>query len=579
MAKFGSYFGLCPLIDQRSLLGISEDSESDNVIVTLGKNMAMIYTLVDQKQIISWNTKEKFSSPVIFDVKTEKYVAVFNHLFIKCWTTENSNLDKVKKSKFKSNIDTIIVTNSTSFVIFKTGDIVSLEYALSNHKSFTPEEIINQSEEYIVNNISYSLNEDKYIGLIVGNSNSKAVSHLLWTSFDCIGNKSEYSKVTLRRNECRLIGYCFQLLNQQIQFISVWSDGKFYVKSLEEHTEDLGEVFCVIELFSYEYPLSTVSLDEDHLAIYGSNSDQEGSLLIIYNMQFKVTQCIQSFKLQSMGVKLYKIHEKLLLPIGQNLAVVPYHLEKEQLSALVGSHSNTGDDITLVPLVEEPAWISCVVSKPKNNEAETLIKDYLDRGYPESMIFEELLPEYIEKNNIMNLKILLKNFTDIPENCLTKVLSYILELPKKKFKNKELVKNKFYPDELQPLERYECLKLVLEKHEYKVFWKSNEENVSNLLKFILYLLKHDPNTTDKKFYIRLIQWVHLIMSANFALLLGAQNGLIVEILSSYSELKDKVCSISNDELQRDVENITKRKKITNDRKSGDSDYKIVKISF
>lgn len=43
MAKLGAYYSLCPLIDHRSLLGICEDTEPGNVIVTLGKNIAIKY--------------------------------------------------------------------------------------------------------------------------------------------------------------------------------------------------------------------------------------------------------------------------------------------------------------------------------------------------------------------------------------------------------------------------------------------------------------------------------------------------------------------------------------------------------
>lgn len=43
MAKLGTYYGLCPLIDQKSLLGISEDVIPGCVVVTLGKNMAIKY--------------------------------------------------------------------------------------------------------------------------------------------------------------------------------------------------------------------------------------------------------------------------------------------------------------------------------------------------------------------------------------------------------------------------------------------------------------------------------------------------------------------------------------------------------
>jgi hypothetical protein len=43
MAKLCAYYSLCPLIDQRSLLGIAEDPISGLVIVTLGKSIVIRY--------------------------------------------------------------------------------------------------------------------------------------------------------------------------------------------------------------------------------------------------------------------------------------------------------------------------------------------------------------------------------------------------------------------------------------------------------------------------------------------------------------------------------------------------------
>lgn len=43
MAKLFSYYGLCPLIDQKSFLGLSEDKVPGCVIVTLGKKIVIRY--------------------------------------------------------------------------------------------------------------------------------------------------------------------------------------------------------------------------------------------------------------------------------------------------------------------------------------------------------------------------------------------------------------------------------------------------------------------------------------------------------------------------------------------------------
>ncbi|KAL3282718.1 hypothetical protein HHI36_005890 [Cryptolaemus montrouzieri] len=378
MAMFGSYFGLCPLIDHRSLLGISEVSENGKILVTLGKNMSMQYNLADQKQTLSWTTKEKFTSPVLFDFETNKYVAVFNQMYMRCWDSKDSSLDKVKKLKFKKNIFTVIMSKRNGFVIFQNGFTIKLNEALLNHKTLEPEGILNENE-YIVDVLSCTLNANVYIGLVVGNSDSSETSRLLWAVFDSREDGDTYSQLSLKRDGCELAGIAFHLSNEQVEILTFWSDGKLFVKPLEDKTDNLGEIYSVIESISGNHPVSIVSLDKDYIAMYGDNSNQEGALLIIYNMQFKVTQCRQPFKLLTIGAKLWSIQENLILPVGQNLAVVPFYLEKEQLSALVGSHRmnpNNTKDVLIVHNLKEVTWskLNDVTDSTINNDVKRLLK-------------------------------------------------------------------------------------------------------------------------------------------------------------------------------------------------------------
>lgn len=43
MAKLHNYYVLCPLIDQNSFLGVSQDQDVENVLVTLGRNVVNKY--------------------------------------------------------------------------------------------------------------------------------------------------------------------------------------------------------------------------------------------------------------------------------------------------------------------------------------------------------------------------------------------------------------------------------------------------------------------------------------------------------------------------------------------------------
>lgn len=101
MAKLGSYFALCPLMNIRNLLGIVEDSEQGNVIVTLSKNISIVYKVSDQKQIRSFRTKDKFTSTVVYEPNEKKYTAVFNDSYIRVWDEDEEHIDKQKKHKVK----------------------------------------------------------------------------------------------------------------------------------------------------------------------------------------------------------------------------------------------------------------------------------------------------------------------------------------------------------------------------------------------------------------------------------------------------------------------------------------------
>lgn len=47
MAKLSSYYTLCPLIDQQTLLGVEKDKESGCAVVTLGRNIVIRYKVFD----------------------------------------------------------------------------------------------------------------------------------------------------------------------------------------------------------------------------------------------------------------------------------------------------------------------------------------------------------------------------------------------------------------------------------------------------------------------------------------------------------------------------------------------------
>ncbi|KAI8425897.1 hypothetical protein MSG28_004904 [Choristoneura fumiferana] len=111
MAKLHSYYVLCPLIDQKSFLGVAHDKEEETVIVTLGRNVVNKYRLSDQKQTGGWTSKDHITAPVIYDKRSDSKMVVYN-LPRKTWNTVGT-------------IPWISTTDSVSLMWMNYGHIVA----------------------------------------------------------------------------------------------------------------------------------------------------------------------------------------------------------------------------------------------------------------------------------------------------------------------------------------------------------------------------------------------------------------------------------------------------------------------
>nr|XP_023015996.1 nucleolar protein 11 [Leptinotarsa decemlineata] len=336
------------------------------------------------------------------------------------WDKEDDNLDKVKKYKFIKPIHTLITKNGHSFLVFQNGALYKLEEALEQRKTLNPNiPEIDQIEDIICEQTS----DELYFGMIVKTEET----HLYWTTFET--SKIKYRKIKLVRDEYKLAGCLFHKLENKMHLFTLWSDGAFCANPLEQTVSDsgvydVGRLFSVVESVSPKHPVSMISLDENYIALYGANYNEEGAVLVMYNTQFRVTQSKQPFELFTSNAKVWKIENNILLPMGQNLAVIPFDLETEQLAALVGSHKVWQDgldsDIKLIQEVDVASWDEALKVKPENmpKVLSDKIKEMVQHGLPETIIVEELLPDIFKKKETKTLCSLMKHFCDISEKHL-----------------------------------------------------------------------------------------------------------------------------------------------------------------
>ncbi|KAL1502408.1 hypothetical protein ABEB36_007554 [Hypothenemus hampei] len=546
MAKLMSYYRLCPLIDIKNLLGITEDAENGNIIVTLGRNIAIKYRLFDQKQLYSWRTKEKYSSPVHYDKKLGKYVAVFNQTFIRIWQDEEESLDKVKKYKFNQPINKIITHNGETFVVFKSGSVYPLSEVLEIRKTFSPIQVLDTKEN--IKDICYaSLGEDLYVLLFIKTEDSYKFFWTIYSNY----SKNKFSQINLTLNDTHLLGYDLFIRDRKAHLLTIWNDGKMYLKQLireDREQSNVGELFGVIDGISMNHSVKMLPLDHNYIAIYGSEPSEEGATLLIYNTEFKLIQTKQIHKLYTQDAKIWKTYNFILLPVGQNLIVVPFSLQLEQLVSLIGSHKPTQSklepDIAFVTEYEIGHWCGKdeIIRKGKKtpkalkNKLKALFKD----GCPDSVIIEQIIPDILEQGDVNILMHTLKYFTDIPEKFLSSILQFSLSVNENNFSKNT---GNFYtnlPKELLPHERVSLLDKILVRQFSDIIllpYLRNSLTVDQavlLLKYLIYQLSEDGHcfagfgTTETEQCI--CMWMSIVIDSNYQKFILSKDSEIEKIL-------------------------------------------------
>lgn len=374
------------------------------------------------------------------------------------------------------------------------------------------------------------------------------------------------------------------------------SDGRMFAYVLED--SDVmpfpGELFAVIQHISTKYTVCILALDENYIAMFGANCNEEGAILIIYNTQFKVTQSKQSFKLFTNGAKLWNYENNLLLPVGQNLAVIPYYLETEQLAALIGSHKNvqseTNADVTVVQETEVASWDHKLklgdIHIPETIKLK--INDLLRQGFSESIILEELLLVTLKNENLAYISLCIDYFSDIPEKYLAKLLLYLTVLDSKAFHDQTKHISQLFPSDLQPISRTELIDKILCKPFSEILllpYLRSELTLSNavtLLKYICFLWSEEghilPIKNVVKNHEKLIEWSFVIIDANYQKLLLSKDNSVKEVIIQLNKLVEHHLSLFEDlKFVLTVLSYFKMEKICNSATTNNMKYSIEQV--
>nr|CAD7199378.1 unnamed protein product [Timema douglasi] len=342
--------------------------------------------VVNQNQVGSWSTKDKLTSPVVYDRGRKQYVGVFIQSQLRLWARKEEHLDKIKKHKFKLPIYHVFSENKDDpVVVFLNGLVLHLSDALQKRKEDYKQAVL-KPDQVIEDCKLVTHAHNKYVIILTKNSRKNLSLHIMPVTD---GEPAVHLKAT--STDGKLVGHAVSQHDGNCQIFTLWSNGHLYRRPLFSD-EFPGNLVHVVSAVSTKHPVAITTLSSNHLAMLGADPSEEGARLLIYNLQFNLIQSHHQFKLFSNPPKMWHVDQKLLVAIGGNLAVVPYQLETERLEALVGSHKTVtqqaASDVEIVTELQEVTWTEDNQIEDTQNDAPQIIQQELrnleSSGRPQS---------------------------------------------------------------------------------------------------------------------------------------------------------------------------------------------------
>ncbi|XP_033214003.1 uncharacterized protein LOC117171063 isoform X2 [Belonocnema kinseyi] len=530
--------------------------------------------LQDVKQVSSWSTKEKLTSQVIYDETKKIYAAVFNEKYIRVWSEEETELDKVKKCKFSHPLHSILTLDGfPPVVLLQNGNTASLKWALSNRQNWSCEEILKPKEIFLKCQM-VSVNHETYLCTLTQIDN--AYNYILIPLEDetYLRKVNQLKRVEIKRDSQTLVGHVIMQDKNDAYLLTLWSDGKLYSYSLISSSLESspGEPVSVITAVNTKYPVVMIALNETTMAMYGADSLEEGAVLIIYNVQFKLVQAVQKLKLYTNDAKLWRVEDKLLLAANRELAVAPFRLAPQRLEPMIGSSlnyknikSDMKSDVTviqnndaIITQWQKKSQSSFNLSeddlaKSINKQINNLIKE----GMSNASIPQIIIPQLIESSDIPSIVWCLDNFQDLPEKLLVDLLSFYLlnsDKSKKPLENGDAAKKRRKTVEIQNNLLDKILSVSYTDIYLLSYLKTNLsfDEILRLFHYLVEKLEIEENSGDvslKSDYLQLYQWTSMLLDSHYQEYLLAQDPKVLEQLEKLGAVLEH-----HFQLLKDLEN-------------------------
>ncbi|XP_059198125.1 nucleolar protein 11-like [Centropristis striata] len=369
MAALYEGYTLCGLAPAQNLSnsgiqGIETERDSDYVVVTDTTRSVTLYKVSDQKPLSSWTVKQgqTLTCPAVYNSQTKEYVAVSDSKVIRIWKEEDLLLDKAFKATVSSDVWRVhCAAGGEPVVLFQRGAVRLLDSLLSAPQQpieevLSPEEAISWSTIVVTETQQF----------IIFTTEQKGDTFLYLQRL----NPNTLQRYRLERQEPGLtpLSFSASYRDKHIRLLYLYSNGNVYqsVVSVRGLVADEGtQALPLPRSLQLGLPVgdgqleaaSAQVLDEAHVAVVGVPHPSAGAgkdFLCIWNTNFQTLQAGKEMAGKIYG-QLWSYSNKLFIPHGKTLSVIPYECPKSSLASALGKLRQAKIEESKAPTLV-PSW-------------------------------------------------------------------------------------------------------------------------------------------------------------------------------------------------------------------------------
>ncbi|XP_044047222.1 nucleolar protein 11-like isoform X1 [Siniperca chuatsi] len=390
MATLYEGYTLCGLVPAQNLShsgiqGIEAERDSDHVVVTDSTRSVTLYKVSDQKPLSSWTVKQgqTLTCSAVYNSQTKEYVAVSDSKVIRIWKEEDVLLDKAFKATVSSDVWRVhCVLGGNPVVLFQRGAVRLLDSLLSAPQQ--PIEEVLAQEEAIRWSTNIVAESQQFV---IFTTEQKGDNFLYLQRL----NPNTLQRYRLEREEPGLspLSFSASYRDKHIRLLYLYPNGHVYqsVVSVRGLGADEGaQALPLPRSLLLGLPVgeglleaaSALVLDEAHVAVVGVPHPSAGAgkdFLCIWNTNFQTLQAGKEMAGKIYGqakvpcpsscwvlmedcmTLLWGYSNKLFIPHGKNLSIIPYECPKSSLASALGKLKQAKTEESKAP-ASVPSWNS-----------------------------------------------------------------------------------------------------------------------------------------------------------------------------------------------------------------------------